>query len=82
MGIDLVELVGARVPTEDPAKGLAGNLRVGLARGRVLPDVGRNAVEPLERSTPTAGARPARVDQGLVHVEQHDYRLTHGRARP
>ena len=45
---------------------------VGLAGGRVRPDVGPHAVQALEGIGPASSARAAGVDEGSVDVEEGD----------
>jgi len=48
----------------------------------VLSDVGGDAVQLLERGTPTPRAGPAGMDERLVHIEQRHDRLGHHGAEP
>src|SRR4051812_18688330 len=82
LGIDLVEFVDAWVSAEHTSEGLDRDLRIGFTGRGVLADVGRDAVQLLERGTPTPRTGPAGMDQRLVHIEQRHHRLRYHGAGP
>ncbi len=63
-------LVVAGVTTQHRPECFPSNLRVGLARRRVFPDVCGNAVQLIKGPGPTACSRTPGVDQGFVDVEE------------
>ena len=82
LGIDVVEFVGAWVSAEHASEGLDRYLRIGFTGRAVLADVGRDAVQLLERGPPTPRTGSAGMDQRLVHIEQHHHRLRYHGAGP
>ena len=77
VGVDLAQLVAGWLPSQDAPEGGPGHLGIGLTGRGVRPDVGRNAVELVERHLPAPCTGASGVDQGLVHVEEYGDWLGH-----